>query len=186
MTVASQTIEYFEMPELPGQRYFTCTRLCATLSTTSCAERWELAANAQPGDVRLMQCKNCPIGGVHAGKASSNYSRFHGQLICARCHMGATRLIGKNLCVSCYNRQREQIIGKNGKGSVPVKLAPLHRRSISYRAGDELKAKTIDRSVDTTELIVATLRDEERAVQFTWSAPAKVRMLLQEKGSPND
>ncbi|WP_175108354.1 hypothetical protein [Pararobbsia alpina] len=102
--------------------------------------------------------------------------------ICARCHLTASRLIAKHLCISCYNRQREQVIGANAKGTKPVKLPPLHRRSISYMAGGKLKTETIDRSLDTTELIVAVLRDERYAVQFGWQAPAGVRALLQFEG----
>ncbi|CAB3806284.1 hypothetical protein LMG28138_05792 [Pararobbsia alpina] len=93
--------------------------------------------------------------------------------------MMTPRLIHKHLCVSRYNREREQRIGKNAKGNKPIKLTPLHRRTVSYMANGKLKTKTIDRAMNTAELIVAVLRDEEHAVQFAWQAPASIRPHLQ-------
>jgi hypothetical protein len=178
MTAASFNPEYFELPELPGQPHFRCKILNASLSTASCAGRWSTAASAGSDTTRWIMCKGCPVGGRHAGRTSLNCSPFAGRSICGRCHAGATRLIFKHLCISCYNRQREQMIGKNRKGAAPIKLAPLHRRSISYMAGGKLRTKTIDRSINTTELVVAVLRDEEHAVQFRWQAPPSLQALL--------
>jgi hypothetical protein len=173
----NRPLAYFEIPEIPGQLRFRCEPLRVSLSADACGERWKSAATAT-ADVRWVTCKNCRIGARHAGKIDANPSQFTGRKICARCHVTAPRLIHKHLCVSCYNRQREQVIGANAKGTKPIKLPPLYRRSISYMAGGKLKTKTIDRSLDTTELIVAVLRDEEHAVQFGWQAPASVRELL--------
>ncbi|MFM0192126.1 hypothetical protein PQQ65_03460 [Paraburkholderia strydomiana] len=171
---------YFNIPELPSQLHFYCDRLRATLSTDACGERWKTAAEAIT-DVRWITCKKCRIGAWHAGKIDDNPSSFKAVKICARCHVKATRLIGKHLCLSCYNRQREQLVGKNAKGKKPSKLPPLRSRSISYSAGSKFKTKTIDRSLDVLELIVAVLRDEDHSVRFGWQAPAAMQALLQLK-----
>ncbi len=60
-------------------------------------------------------------------------------------------------------------MGKNGKGSPPVKWQTLARRTIAYRRSDGTMAeRSIDRAADTDELVVAVLRDERKAVQFGW------------------
>jgi hypothetical protein len=173
-----QTLAYFEVPEIPGRQHFHCDRLRATLSTDACGARW-LAAGSAISDVRWVSCKNCRIGARHAGKRDANPSLLRALKVCARCHVTASRLIGKHLCISCYNRQREQLVGKNAKGNKPVKLAPLQRRTIRYLAGGKVKTKTVERSLDTTEVIVAILRDEEHTVRFRSQAPAKMQALLQ-------
>jgi hypothetical protein len=177
MTTASFNIEYFEFPELPGRQHFRCERLSASLSTVACADRWN-AAGAAGGNSRWIMCEGCPVGGRHAGRTNTNLSPLARRSICGRCHVGATRLIFKHLCISCYNRQREMLIGKNGKGTKPIKLAPLHRRTISFIAGGKRKTKTVDCALDTTELIVAVLRDEENFVQFGWRAATSLHALL--------
>jgi hypothetical protein len=169
---------YFELGELPGRQHFYCDRLRATLSTDACGHRWKIASEATV-DTRWLTCKNCHIGACHAGELHANFSTIKGRRICARCHVLATRLIHKHLCVSCYNRQREQLVGKNAKGTKPVKLALLRRRTIAYMAGGKLKAKTIDLSLDTAEVIIAILRDEQCAVRFSSQAPAMMQALLQ-------
>jgi len=77
-------------------------------------------------------------------------------------------LIGKHLCVSCYNRQRELIVGKNAKGTRPNKLRPLGKRRIRYLAGHKPAMLELDHSVATDELIVATLRDCPQRVVFSF------------------
>ena len=182
---------YFELAEIPGRRHFNCERLRATLSVDSCARHWRIA-NEQPaeqsrfGDLqppdkaaRPLACRSCPLGATHAGVPAASQSPLRGMTICGRCHEGATRLIGKHLCVSCYNRQREQRIGKNGKGTTPKKLAPLERRSITWLASGQVKTLTLGRSLNIDELIVSVLRDEQFAVQFVPTMPASALALRQ-------
>ncbi|MGT2471649.1 hypothetical protein [Paraburkholderia terrae] len=171
---------YFELEGglLPGVRHFACDRLRAKMSISSCGTRWEKANSTDVDADRFHTCRRCPIGAAHAGRSDHNSSPFKGMTICGRCHRGATRLIGKHLCISCFNRARELRIGKNAKGTRPIKLAKLEPRSITYRAGGVVKTRTIAETVDTDELIVAVLRDEERAPQFAYRAPASMGWLL--------
>lgn len=161
-------VEYFERPEIPGQAAFRCVKLSATLSVSSCATMWRQANHDNVE--RLNRCKTCPVGAVHAGETAASMSPFMGQCICARCQTRAPRLIGKHLCVSCYNRQREYIIGKNSKGSAPAKMRPLARRTVRYFAADEMRTLTMDHTADTTELMVAVLRDQKKRVVFAFNA----------------
>lgn len=164
--------EYFEMPELPGRRYFACGPLRATIEVSACSANWRLANDGR--DIcGTVQCRRCPVGAVHAGGADANLSPLRGTLTCARCHRGATRLIFGHICVSCANRQYEALKGRNCKGSQPEKLTAemLARRSVSYMAGGEVRTKVVERAVDTLEVMVAVLRDEKRAPRFGWRAP---------------
>lgn len=160
-------VVYFERAELPGVMAFNCDKLRATLSVSNCADMWRKANHDNVE--RLSRCKTCPVGAVHAGETAASMSPFMGQCVCARCHRTATRLIGKHLCISCWNRQREWVIGKNAKGSKPVKLGPLARRTLRYMCGDEPTTTTIDLTHDTTEMIVAVLRAARKRVQFSFN-----------------
>lgn len=159
--------EYFEIAELPGVKHFTCDRYKATLSTDACAGMWR-AGNHEGSEARF-RCKVCPLGALHAGETAASMSPLKGMTICGRCHTGVARLIGKHLCISCYNRQREYLIGKNAKGTKPVKLAPLEARRIRYRAGKAIRTLYMPLTVDTDELVVAALRDSRDEVQFGWN-----------------
>ncbi|MCD9228931.1 hypothetical protein ACPPTR_10485 [Ralstonia pseudosolanacearum] len=159
---------YFEMPELPGRRYFTCTPLRAILDVDACAANWRQTTEGDGGG--CVQCRRCPVGAVHADGADTNPSPFRGTNTCARCHRGATRLIRQHLCVSCFNREREALKGSNRKGTRPEKLTAemLACRAVSYMAAGEVRTKVVDRAVDAVEVMVAVLRDEKQKPSFGW------------------
>lgn len=159
-------MEYFERPEIPGKPHFKCEKLNATLAVSNCAVMWRQANH--DNKERLARCKSCAIGAVHAGETAASMSPLMGSCVCGRCHRTATRLIGKHLCISCWNRQREWVIGKNSKGTKPTRMAPLHSRSLRYFAMGELKKVRIDLTTDTIELIVSVLRDSKKRVQFAF------------------
>ncbi|MDO3558292.1 hypothetical protein [Ralstonia pseudosolanacearum] len=171
------TVQYFEMPEMPGRVYFACAPLRCTLSVDACVANWRASNEAGPvgGNV---QCKRCSVGARHAGGVDANASPLRGTMTCARCHRSATRLIRQHICVSCFNREREAILGRNCKGSRPEKLTAemLGQRAISYQAGGEVRTRVVERSVDTVEVMVAVLRDEKQAPRFGWRAPGLRRV----------
>jgi hypothetical protein len=161
-------VEYFEMPEIPGRKYFRCDKLRATLSVDACAIQWRKANHHN--DENCSRCKCCSLGAVHAGETAASMSPLKGTLTCARCHKRSTRLIGKHLCVSCANRQYEVLKGRNAKGTKPVKLAPLHPRTIHFHHGSVRRSLSLPLSVDTDELIVSALRDSINTVTFFFRA----------------
>lgn len=160
-------MEYFTYPELPDKQMFRCERRNATLQVTSCAEMWK-QANDRGAPERLDQCRNCPLGAKHAGVGEISLSPLRGMSICARCEQGTTRLVRKHLCVSCYNREREYLIGRNAKGSAPKMHPPLMHLEIRYRAGETHQVLAIEHAVSTQELIVAALRDTSKQVTFAF------------------
>lgn len=159
-------VEYFELAEIPGKAHFRCVKLSASLSVGSCAQMWRQANHDNLE--RLGRCKTCPIGATHAGETAASMSPLMGQCLCGRCHKTATRLIGKHLCISCWNREREFKIGRNSKGTKP-RMAALGRRSIRYFVAGQACTTTIDLTADTTEVIVAILRDSRKRVQFSFN-----------------
>jgi hypothetical protein len=178
--VTETVLQYFELDGglLPGVRHFSCDRYKATLSVESCADKFK-QANSGDAFGRHAHCRLCPIGARHAGAgADLNLGSLRSARICGRCHRLATRLIHKHTCVSCFNRARELRVFKNAKGNAPVRLARLDQRSITYRAAGVVKTLTLTESVDTDELIVATLRDSKHAPQFGYRAPAAMDWLL--------
>lgn len=159
-------VQYFEREELPGVQHFRCDKLMATLAVRSCADMWRKANHDNLE--RLARCKTCPLGAVHAGETAASLSPFMGATVCARCQTTATRLIGKHLCVSCYNRQREFVIGRNSKGSRPSKMRPLARRTVRYFAAGDPVTRTLDLTADTEEMVVAVLRDSRKRATFAF------------------
>ncbi|AKZ26567.1 hypothetical protein ACH51_09595 [Ralstonia solanacearum] len=84
-----------------------------------------------------------------------------------------SRLIRGMICVSCYNREREALQGRNGKGNAPVLLTAemLGRQKVTYQVGGEVRTKVVERAVDTLEVVMAVLRDEKQTPRFGWRAP---------------
>lgn len=168
-------VDYFDMPGVPGKTFFRCERMRATISTESCSGMWRRADSCDDGSHSA--CRLCPVGAVHAGEVAASMSPLKGTLTCSRCHRTAGRLIGGMHCVSCYNRSREFLLGRNAKGTAPVKLQGLASRCIRFRHGDEVRTLKVRHSVDTDELLVATLRDSKSRVVFAFNSttPAAIR-----------
>jgi hypothetical protein len=174
----SKPIEYFTYPELPDRPMFECAALRATLQVERCAGMWTEANGKNPPE-RLAKCRNCPIGALHAGEVEFDVSVLRGTGICSRCHRGGMRLIGGDICVSCWNRAREVIVGRNAKGKPPKIHPPLAPRSITVRSGGQNITIKREHSVSTDELVVAGLRDCTRQVLFGFSATRKVPICVQ-------
>ena len=57
----------------------------------------------------------------HAGEAGGQDPASDRGWRCCRCGpSGQSRIIGRTLCVSCYNRTKEAILQRDGRGKVPV------------------------------------------------------------------
>jgi hypothetical protein len=162
-------IEYFNFPGAVGQ-FFDCAAYRAKLSTTACAQRWREAQTVTGHEAyRFDRCRGCPIGAEHAGEKIIRYSFLFDSVMCPRCGVGTTRMIGGTRCVSCYNREREFVRGRNAKGTAP-KMAPLHRRVIRFAIdAGPIKTMAVKNSLDTVELIVGALRKTRGRVAFAFN-----------------
>ena len=160
--------EYFTMVELPDVQMFKCPKRAATLRTTACADMWKSANYQRDAPERLDLCKNCALGAEHAGVKYVSLSPLRGVNICGRCQRNATRLIHRHLCVSCYNREREYLIGKNARGAAPKMHPKLFPLELRVMAGDVVEFIRIERAVSSCELVVAALRDMSKQVTFAF------------------
>jgi len=122
-------VQYREL--LPGFTVFDCAALKATLSPKSCAERW---AKAEPGS----SCHGCAIGAQHAGQTPAPPPPVRQP--CVRCGSTAHRLIGRAICICCFNRQREVIRGRNAKGSFPISVGRRLRAGFAIVRIDDANA----------------------------------------------
>ncbi len=160
-------IEYFTIPELPDQQMFRCEIHRATLRVNACAGMWR-EANSGECPERLDRCKGCQLGATHAGESDTSTCPITGSDICIRCQRGGMRKVRDEICVSCWNREREWLIGKNAKGVAPKMHPPLYPMSIQVLAGDQVVTVSSKTCVDTTELVVKALRDNRKRVLFSF------------------
>jgi hypothetical protein len=108
-------VEYSEIYNL---EVFKCEPLRSSLQPHQCADRWR---NAQVGSA----CNGCHIGAQHAGQKPKPPRSM--RLPCIRCRSTEQRLISAVFCVSCFNRTREVVRGRNAKGKFPrCSAAKLH------------------------------------------------------------
>jgi hypothetical protein len=63
------------------------------------------------------------------------------------------------------------IIGRNARGMVPTKLAPLSPRQVFYIEDGRPHVRRLEHTTHSAELVTATLRDAVHAVAFAWRGP---------------
>lgn len=161
-------VQYIE-PEwgMPGARYFRCEPMAATITTQACAANWRASCDRE--SERLMKCRTCPVGAIHAGETAASLSPLRGATICSRCLVGSSRLVRGWLCVSCYNREREYLAGRNAKGKAPIKMLPLHRRTLRVIENGQARHVSREHTATLEELMAATLRDSAKTVVFAFN-----------------
>lgn len=168
----TDSIKYFSRSDCPGT-FFDCERLCATLTTASCEKRWKAANDKarkpDPCDP-LLRCKACDVGAAHSGEKTVKSNPLFGSRICSRCQRPSDRLVGGELCVSCYNRQREYRIGRNAKGTRPINHPALEMRRALVLINGAPRVREFPNTVDMTEAIVSVLRHESGPVVFAFKS----------------
>jgi hypothetical protein len=110
---------------------------------------------------------------------------FQYRPVCVRCRRDGTtqgtRLIGKlrlvrahSVCVSCFNREKEVLAGRNSKGAKPKKWSGLFYSRAAYV--EDGVAKVIDMTdpvIDRIEVALTMMRRGHKSV--AWARPAIVR-----------
>lgn len=77
--------------------------------------------------------------------------------VCPRCTRPASRLINGQHCVSCYNRQREVLIGRNRKGTAPKKLLGMLHPEVLAVAGQAGTEATVHLAASVASRVEAML-----------------------------
>lgn len=193
---------YFEVEGIPG-RYFACARY-GTMSAEACGKNFAAAPRAFRLAGRLEGCIGCPVGKDHvAGVADPRdprWSRMQGMFpsatapvepiyyrpVCLRCRRDGkeegSRLISRlrlvrqqTICVSCFNREREVLLGANAKGAKPKKWQLMRPRVAYVRDSRVMREAMATPVVDRAEVALTLLR-RPGAVGVMW-APAPILKL---------
>lgn len=135
-----------ELRELYGMKVFDCQQLHASLTPQACAE------NFRSGSGRRALCSQCPVGAAHAGqKLIAGIS----SKLCCRCGRTDQRLIRKQVCVSCFNREAEYLRGRNAKGVFPVHARPVRPADVFVAGHGPIH---LDRVAEPAEAVLMALR----------------------------
>lgn len=78
-------------------------------------------------------------------------------------------------CVSCYNREREVMAGKNAKGTAPVKLGPLFPINLSYIVDGSPQRFSTKCARDLMEPMVSVLRTTRGSIAFAFLGSFQLR-----------
>lgn len=179
-------VHYFKVEGFEGD-YFSCERY-GTMAPSSCARNYEEAPEASRKG-RLAGCVGCRIGQMHAstGDAPLTLETLTGvayRTVCVRCRRGGEdpRLIGRmrlirdhTTCVSCYNREREVLQGKNAKGATPKKWRGLFFARIGSVVGGALTIEQLDHPVrDRLEMMLTILRRKQGTQAMAWTSSRSI------------
>ena len=158
----------------PTLEMMRCERRNMTLSRPGCAKLW-LSANTGEKDRRpkpwegRAACVVCPLGALNAGVEQSPAAGAVEsiRMICPRCERPAQRLIHDRLCVSCYNREREALIGKNAKGGRPRLCDVLHARKIAVTDAAGTRDVRAPSVASASEVMLAAAKKATGWLAFT-------------------
>lgn len=182
---------YFEVEGIPG-KYFSCARY-GTMTPDACAKNFTAAPRAFRLSGRLEGCLNCPIGRAHCGQPASPSAApvaaaepIYYRPVCLRCRRDGkeegSRLISRlrlvrqqTICVSCFNREREVLLGANAKGAKPKKWQLMRPRVAYVRDSRVMREAMATPVVDRAEVALTLLR-RPGAVGVMW-APAPILKL---------
>ncbi len=161
-------ISYFKHDGVLGD-YFDCPKGMGKFSTDFCARMYrEAMSPVGLKEKSRVACKSCPVGARHAGVVDNSTSRFLGNTSCSRCHKGASRLIRGSICVSCFNREREYLIGKNAKGSEPIFCKPIGSIYVScvIDYGVTIQVRQMVKVTSLVEVYLSILRTMPKKIWF--------------------
>lgn len=118
---------------------------------------------------RKSACQFCPVGAANAGAPIAPMAEAVQSLTrhCSRCQKPSARRINGMFCPSCYNRDREARIGRNGKGTAPRKIvAALHAQTVVVTAAGVTTTKIMPRVAARTEAFALLSRGSAHPMTF--------------------
>jgi hypothetical protein len=153
----------------PTFEVFRCDRRQMTLSRPGCAKLWESALRNRPEPYEgRFACLACPIGAANAGKpiiVTASATELL-RMVCPRCRNPASRLIHSRLCISCYNRHREALAGKNAKGGRPLLCDKLHVQRVAVSDGRVERIVRQNNVVDAPEVMFLLAKSARAVMSF--------------------
>ncbi len=143
-----------------------------TLTPSACAGMWQRARQLRHESYNPVEaCCGCRIGAGHAGFEDAPEERKTGLIdhICTRCHRPATRFVYGRICISCYNRGREVIKGRNARGTAPKFLPPLISASVDYLVEGKKQHVTLEQVTDLMEARLSLVRKSSKVLALVRS-----------------
>lgn len=90
------------------------------------------------------------------------------------------RLVGHHICVSCWNRQREYLLGRNAKGAAPKMHPKLFAAQVRVLVGGKTRVAKRSLCASVDEVVIGELRDQAKRVLFSFSPMVSVSWVQQE------
>lgn len=162
-------VEYFAENGITN--LFNCPSGLGKMSATFCGQlHCKANTKAHISEHRYKSCRFCLVGQLHSGKRQkASGSRLYASLLCSRCLRVSNRLVGGKVCVSCYNRFRENVAGLNAKGN-PLKLVrKYHSVSLLLVKENTVTLREVSEVMSTVEGVVSVLLSETENVTFGWN-----------------
>ncbi|RMD61673.1 hypothetical protein D6833_07940 [Candidatus Parcubacteria bacterium] len=168
----AEGVKYERMEGL-DKDFFWCETLKAKLSVETCAANHRRAcAEGDAWDsVCAIACRRCHLGALHADDKPYEGvpSRFVVSTVCPRCGARGRRLIRNSICISCYNREREALIGRNARGNKPVKAKRPHGVRLYVVEDGSARIVSLNNAASMVEAAVTMLRNSKHRVSFAWT-----------------
>ena len=145
-------------------KLFECKARQARLTKRGCQGQWEKAQADKPEPWQsLWHCRSCPVGAANAGLVQPKHADEALSKLCPRCGRLTERMIKGRLCISCYNRAREVVRGKNCKGNAPVRVAEAIRSIIAiFTVNGVEDIREFEGVTSVNEILVLLLREYGR------------------------
>jgi hypothetical protein len=172
-------LAYCQVEGAPG-RYFRCDRY-GLMRDEACARSFLAAPEAARGG-RLTGCVGCEVGRAHAAAPTEAGGAIAPQ-VCVRCRrsaadidtVGRVRFVRGLICVSCFNREREVVLGRDRKGNRPgLVLCPYEVAVVD--ASRRLAPARLPLARDRVEVALTAIRQRGAATLVGWASPGLVQV----------
>lgn len=179
-------VVYMKLEGVPGD-YFRCDRY-GLMSAQACARSYTSAPVASR-EGRLTGCLGCEAGAEHA--CGPVVSGRPGQaMVCTRCRrgpeefknsVGRVRMVrGGTICVSCFNREREVLAGRNAKGTKPRLV--LEAVTVAVVNAGRMEVHRLPLAIDRVEAALTVMRRTGPGAMVSWVSGGLVQMEAESEG----
>ena len=138
-----------------------CERGGLRLTMAACARLWQSCRDRKPEPWEgRFYCATCCTGAKRAGCSQPEPTLSdHLRRVCSRClNPDSDRIIGERFCVSCYNRHREALVGRNAKGTRPRLADRLHTVRLAVGNGESAEPMVFEQVTGWVEALVAAAK----------------------------
>jgi hypothetical protein len=149
-----------------------CTSKNLRLTRSGCFRLWRGAQEDEPSAWEgRSACVACMTGARNAGYAPSPVAHAVRDLqrTCTRCLHPASRLINGRYCVSCYNRHKEALRGRNARGGRPRICEILLTVAVTKTVGRQVGLLVEHNVISAAETMIAAARQAVAPMAFGWA-----------------